>query len=442
MTLTAAEQYVLELMNRARLDPLAEAARLGIDLNDGLAPGTLRGGSRQVLAPNALLETSATNHSLWMFANDTYSHTGVNGSDAGERMTDAGYIWNAWGENLDFYGHTRLAVVFDEATAELMANDLFESAVHRENLLDGTYREVGIGAETDQITLGGTTYNAALLTENFGLSGANRYLTGVAYTDTDEDDFYSVGEGVAGVVFTVGTQTGTTQAAGGYAVSAGSRAVTQVTGTSGDLSFSFKIDMSKGNVKVDLVDDALFHSSGSIALGTGVNDVELLGTGNLKATGNMAGNLMIGNSGGNVLTGLGGNDSMDGGAGADVFYGGGGHDVIFGGAGSDILRGGLGSDTLVGETGRDILTGNLGRDHFVFEGDFGRDRVTDFRRGQGDRLEFDHSLWTGTKTAADVVASFAHIGTNEVYFDFGDGNQVHLAGLTTLNGLANTLIIF
>ena len=31
------EQYLLELINRARADPGAEAARLGISLNQGLA---------------------------------------------------------------------------------------------------------------------------------------------------------------------------------------------------------------------------------------------------------------------------------------------------------------------------------------------------------------------------------------------------------------------
>ncbi len=32
-----AEQYLLELINRARLDPQAEADRFGIDLNENLA---------------------------------------------------------------------------------------------------------------------------------------------------------------------------------------------------------------------------------------------------------------------------------------------------------------------------------------------------------------------------------------------------------------------
>src|SRR5690348_1334717 len=38
---TAIEQYVLQQINRARANPAAEAASLGIDLNEGLSPGTV-----------------------------------------------------------------------------------------------------------------------------------------------------------------------------------------------------------------------------------------------------------------------------------------------------------------------------------------------------------------------------------------------------------------
>ena len=44
---TAQEVLMWQLIDRARLDPLAEAAHFGIDLNEGLTPGTLAGGSRQ-----------------------------------------------------------------------------------------------------------------------------------------------------------------------------------------------------------------------------------------------------------------------------------------------------------------------------------------------------------------------------------------------------------
>jgi serralysin len=68
--LSAAEQYLLELINQARLDPLAKAASLGIDLNQGLAPGTLTGTAKQVLAHNVILSQAAEGHSNWMLANE------------------------------------------------------------------------------------------------------------------------------------------------------------------------------------------------------------------------------------------------------------------------------------------------------------------------------------------------------------------------------------
>ena len=91
MTLTANEQYFLELVNRARLDPLAEAALQGIDLNAGLTPGTLDGSARQALASNSFLDLAAEGHSAWMLQTDIFSQTGAGGTDPGQRMTAAGY---------------------------------------------------------------------------------------------------------------------------------------------------------------------------------------------------------------------------------------------------------------------------------------------------------------------------------------------------------------
>lgn len=56
MTLSAAEQYAIELINRARLDPAAEALRYGVALNAGLSAGTISNDALYVLAPNTELE--------------------------------------------------------------------------------------------------------------------------------------------------------------------------------------------------------------------------------------------------------------------------------------------------------------------------------------------------------------------------------------------------
>lgn len=46
MTMTAADQLLFEYINRARLESVGEAALIGIDLNEGLTPGTLDGSAR------------------------------------------------------------------------------------------------------------------------------------------------------------------------------------------------------------------------------------------------------------------------------------------------------------------------------------------------------------------------------------------------------------
>ncbi len=196
---SAYEQAMLEMLNRARLDPAGEAARLGIDLNEGLSAGTLGTEARTPLAFNATLEVSAANHSLWMLAEDVFSHTGQGGSTATQRMTSAGYTLNgSWGtgENLTWWGTTGS---FDRAAiTERNHDSLFLSEGHRVNLLNGGFRDVGIGIETGVFTTGGTNFNAQMATQNFAVSGSHRYVTGVIFDDADGDRFYDVGEARAG----------------------------------------------------------------------------------------------------------------------------------------------------------------------------------------------------------------------------------------------------
>jgi hypothetical protein len=45
--LDAAGEYMLTLINRARANPAGTAANFGIDLNEGLAPGTIPGTPKQ-----------------------------------------------------------------------------------------------------------------------------------------------------------------------------------------------------------------------------------------------------------------------------------------------------------------------------------------------------------------------------------------------------------
>jgi len=142
MALSAAEQYLPELINRARLEPLAEAARYGISLNTGLQPGQLGAQARQVLAPNALLENAAVGHSQWMLAADVFSHTGSGGSSPFDRMTAQGYSYASAGENISWRGTTGLINL--ETAIGQQHQDLFISPGHRTPILCERYPRDGL----------------------------------------------------------------------------------------------------------------------------------------------------------------------------------------------------------------------------------------------------------------------------------------------------------
>lgn len=80
----------------------------------------------------------------------------------------------------------------------------------------------------------------------------------------------------------------------------------------------------------------------------------------------------------NIFYGGGGNDTLDGRGSNDILYGGDDNDLILGGSGDDTLSGDAGDDRLAGGTGSDVLTGGSGADTFVFDGQSGTDRITDF----------------------------------------------------------------
>lgn len=49
---------------------------------------------------DARLATAAQRHANDMLANNYFSHTGLNGSTPGDRITAAGYQWRTYGENI------------------------------------------------------------------------------------------------------------------------------------------------------------------------------------------------------------------------------------------------------------------------------------------------------------------------------------------------------
>jgi Ca2+-binding RTX toxin-like protein len=80
--------------------------------------------------------------------------------------------------------------------------------------------------------------------------------------------------------------------------------------------------VTETNVGIDVV-----NSSVTFMLGANIENLNLIGSGNIDGTGNTLANVLTGNSGINILTG------------------GDGNDTIAGAGGNDRLSGGLGSDT-------------------------------------------------------------------------------------------------
>ena len=251
--LTAPEQLILELINRARANPAAAAALYGVNLNLGLAPGMITAQPKQPLAPNPNLELAALRHSTDMVANNYFSHTGLDGSSPASRIAAAGYVGNTIGENIAFItGQNNTPV---QAAPNLNA-DLFKSAGHRVNVLDPTYTEIGIGIANK--VLGPQNYQQVDITEDFGGRGSPVYLTGVLYRDTDHNNFYSIGEGIAGTAVTATnlatgqTYSTTSNGAGGYEIPLPpGRYRVSVLGVSGTVS------VGTSNVKVDFQTNTL-----------------------------------------------------------------------------------------------------------------------------------------------------------------------------------------
>jgi len=214
------EQLLLELVNRARADPAAEAARLGIDLNAGLAPGTISPAAKQPLAFNPILLDAAGLHSQDMLDRDYFSHTNPEGQSPSARAAALGYGAGV-GENIGWSGST-LGIDPVEQVWRIHQS-LFRSSGHRVNLLTGSYTEAGTAVRFGEFTSDGDTFIAGMVTEKFGSRTAG-LLTGVAFVDDVEvDGLYSAGEGLGGVVVTATNGSGasfttTTSASGGYAL--------------------------------------------------------------------------------------------------------------------------------------------------------------------------------------------------------------------------------
>lgn len=252
---TPQEVYLSELVNRARANPLAEGVRLGLDLSLGLsAAEQARLVRQEPLALSPALTLAARAHSADMALRNFFSHTNPDGLDPTARARAAGYPGSA-GENI--------AAGYPDIDAAHRAWLL--SIGHRRNVLSlwttftstFHYDEFGPG-----LALGaGGQYND-YYTQLFGARTAatapTTALLGVVYADTNNNDFYTIGEGRANVRVDVvnasGTAVGsyTTDAAGNYQLNIVSGDYTvRFTDLSNARTWSQSVTIATENLKLD-----------------------------------------------------------------------------------------------------------------------------------------------------------------------------------------------
>jgi Cysteine-rich secretory protein family len=311
---TAQDVLMWALINRARLDPAGEAARDGIDLNEGLAPGTISSASKQPLAWNASLFTSADQHSAYMLTNNYFGHQGPGESDPETRETAAGFpSQSSWGENIVWQGSSApldaTQTIISEEQALFMDTSV-SGRGHRLNILNDNFQEVGVSQELGAFQ--GQPY-ASVVTQDFGtrLSGG-QFLTGIAYNDTNGDGFYSVGEGRGNISVSVSGGSVVTAGPGEYSEAIGSGSQT-TTFSGGDLGAPVTVTatITAGrNALLDLVGQSTVETSVSLAAGNGVSKIIGLGNTGLTLIGNNAGDTFVSPTGGSNI--------LDGGTGFDT----------------------------------------------------------------------------------------------------------------------------
>ncbi|MHB9849219.1 sigma-70 family RNA polymerase sigma factor [Streptomyces krungchingensis] len=87
------------------------------------------------LTEDPQLEDAAQAHSDDMAARDFFEHTNPDGADPGQRITAAGYRWSTYGEN----------IAQGQQTPEAVMESWMNSPGHRANILNCSFKNIGVG---------------------------------------------------------------------------------------------------------------------------------------------------------------------------------------------------------------------------------------------------------------------------------------------------------
>ncbi|AFZ51391.1 cadherin domain-containing protein [Dactylococcopsis salina] len=277
---SADEQYLLELINRMRINPSEE---LDLLLNAGnpnvdnaisffevdIEELQSQWSSLTSVAPLAwseVLKEAAIGNNDYQVSIDGTGHA----PNLGQRFTDAGYNFSRAGENAfaqadsAFQAHAAFAIDWGFTPTGIQ-----DPPGHRNSIMSDSFREVGLEVREEDNPE--TAVGTVIVSQEFGNRsdfGSPRLL-GVVYNDgaIADDDFYTPGEGISDVVITVADQTDssnifttTTREEGGYQIElpSGSYEVTfngDFNGDGEEDTYNDVVIIEAENVKLDVDND-------------------------------------------------------------------------------------------------------------------------------------------------------------------------------------------
>lgn len=342
------------------------------------------------------LNQSAEDHSLWMLETNTFSHTGVNGTSATDRMDAAGFVRSgSWrtAENIAVQSERGPDGIMDDVAQ--LHQSLMDSPGHRANILNPDLDYIGIGIELGEFDFNTNTFTSVIVTQNFGATQGP--------VDLDTGDTPAPQPTPVAVVETPPKIQGDDSAN----VLEGTDAGEVIRGEGGD--------------------DTLNGEAGADMLRGGQGDDTIYGGADNDTA--------YGGGGHDYIRGEDGNDRIFGGSGNDIIRGGRNDDTLLGAAGDDQLFGGSGDDRINGQAGDDRLTGSSGEDRFIFREGYDTDRILDFE----DNVDTIDLSSFGFATVDEALDNARQSGS-VVVFDFDSGDVLRVRDATLIE-LENDLLI-
>ena len=300
---TDEQQLMLELINRARADALAETQRLvyyaktspkikravsynSVNLDEMVNQFKTLEQHLPPLSMNGSLTNAAQLHSQDMFNNVFQGHTSSNNplppNKPGDRPQDRGEHQNYYGgvgENIYAYadnvldGHIGFEIDWGESLEGRSLHGMQDPPGHRENIHDSDMKEAGFGIIKGTNEKGNEDVGPVIITQNLAVPWEDGlcFITGVAFHDLNGNRFYDPGEGIEGIKFSAPSagHYAITSRSGGYSIPTwwdGLYAVTMESSVYGDDLFWIPISNNQ-NHKLDymVVGNLIIDGDGNIA---------------------------------------------------------------------------------------------------------------------------------------------------------------------------------